>query len=72
MINFDQIPSKYVQVSSMRMEKKGTTNVPVSGVDNKRSTLLSLLTKRFFRYNLFRTVKQIKASLKWIYRKNYF
>ena len=36
-INFDQTPSKYVQVSLMTMQKKGTTNVPISGVDNKRS-----------------------------------
>ena len=36
-INFDQTPSKYVQVSSMTMERKGPTNVPVSGVDDKRS-----------------------------------
>lgn len=36
-INFDQTPSKYVQVSSMTMEKKGETNVPISGIDDKRS-----------------------------------
>ena len=49
-INFDQTPSKYVQVSSMTMERRGTTNVPVSGVDDKRSitaTFSIALDKQF-------------------------
>ena len=49
-INFDQTPSKYVQVSSMTMERKGTTNVPVSGMDDKRSitaTFSITLDKQF-------------------------
>ena len=29
-INFDQTPSKYVQMSSNAMQKKGTENVPIS------------------------------------------
>ena len=36
-INFDQIPPKYVQISSNTMEKKGAKNVPISGIDDKRS-----------------------------------
>ena len=36
-INFDQTPSKYVQASSNTMAQKGIANVPVSGVDDKRS-----------------------------------
>ena len=36
-INFDQTPSKYVQMSSNTMQKKGTENVPVSWIDDKRS-----------------------------------
>ena len=31
-INFDQNPSKYVQVSSMTIAKRGETNVPIAGV----------------------------------------
>ena len=36
-INFDQTPSKCIQVSSNTMEKKGDVNVPISGIDLKRS-----------------------------------
>ena len=36
-INFDQTPSKYVQVSAMTMDKKGASNVPIEGIDDKRS-----------------------------------
>ena len=36
-INFDQIPSKYVQVSLMIMAKHGETNIPIAGANNKRS-----------------------------------
>ena len=36
-INFDQNPSKYVQVSSMTMAKRGETNVPIAGASDKRS-----------------------------------
>ena len=36
-INFDQTPSKYVQVSSMIMTKRGETNVPIAGANDKRS-----------------------------------
>ena len=36
-IDFDQTPSKYVQISSNKMKKKGTKKVPISGIDNKRS-----------------------------------
>ena len=39
-INFDQTPSKYVQASSNTMAQKGIANVPVSGVDDKRSITL--------------------------------
>ena len=35
-INFDQTPSKYVQVSSMTMDKDGETNVSISGITDKR------------------------------------
>ena len=35
-INFDQTPSKYVQVSSMTMDKEGETNVSISGITDKR------------------------------------
>ena len=37
-INFDQTPSKYVHVSSMTMAKRGETNVPIAGANDKRST----------------------------------
>ena len=36
-INFDQTPSKYVQVSSMTMAKRGETNVLIAGANHKRS-----------------------------------
>ena len=36
-INFDQTLSKYVQISLNTMEKKGTKNVLVSEIDDKRS-----------------------------------
>ena len=36
-INFDQTPSKYVQFSSMTMAKRGETNVPIAGTNDKRS-----------------------------------
>ena len=36
-INFDQTPSKYVQVSLMIMAKRGETNVPIAGANDKRS-----------------------------------
>ena len=36
-IKFDQTPSKYAQISSNTMEKKGSKNVPISGIDDKRS-----------------------------------
>ena len=36
-INFNQTPSKYVQVSSMTMAKRGETNVPIAGANDKRS-----------------------------------
>ena len=36
-INFDQTPSKYVQVSAMTMDKKSTSNVPIEDIDDKRS-----------------------------------
>ena len=36
-INFDQTPSKYMQVSSMRMGKGGETNVPISSINDKQS-----------------------------------
>ena len=36
-INFDQTPWKYVQISSNRMEKKGVKNVPISGIGDIRS-----------------------------------
>ena len=36
-INFDQTPSKYVQVPSMTMAKRGENNVPIAGANNKRS-----------------------------------
>ena len=36
-IDFDQTPSKYVQVSAMTMDKKATSNVPIEGIDDKRS-----------------------------------
>ena len=35
-INFDQTPSKYVQVSNMTMAKRNEKNVPISGVTDKR------------------------------------
>ena len=36
-INFDQTPSKYVQVSSMTMAKRGEINVPIAGANDKIS-----------------------------------
>ena len=36
-INFDQTPSKYVQISAMTMDKRGVSNVPVAGINDKRS-----------------------------------
>ena len=36
-INFDQNPSKYVQVLSITMDQKGESNVPIAGISDKRS-----------------------------------
>ena len=36
-INFDQTPSKYVQVLSTTMNQKGESNVPIAGSNEKRS-----------------------------------
>ena len=36
-MNFDQTPSRYVQVLSMTMAKRGETNVPIAGANDKRS-----------------------------------
>ena len=36
-INFDQNLSRYVQVSSMTMAKRGESNVPIAGASDKRS-----------------------------------
>ena len=36
-INFDQTPSKYIQVYSNTIEKKGVTNVPIFDIDYKKS-----------------------------------
>lgn len=36
-IKFDQTPSKCIHVSSNTMEKKRDTDVPISGIDVKRS-----------------------------------
>ena len=36
-INFDQTPSKYVQVLSTTMDQKGECNVPIAGSSEKRS-----------------------------------
>ena len=49
-INFDQTPSKYVQISSNTMEKKGTQKVPISGIDDKRSitTIFSITIENKF------------------------
>ena len=38
-INFDQTPSKYIHISLNAMEKKGTKNAPISGIDKKDSSL---------------------------------
>ena len=35
-IYFEQTLSKYIQISSNAMEKKGTKNVPISEIDDKR------------------------------------
>ena len=62
MINFDQTPSKCVQVSSMTIKKKGTTNVPISGVDDKKSitfTFAIALNKTFLLMQLKSTLMQI-------------
>ena len=36
-INFDQVPSKYVQVSSTTMDEKEEINVPITGITDKKS-----------------------------------
>ena len=41
-VNFDQTPAKYVQISSMTTEKGGETKVPISGINDKQS-----ITARF-------------------------
>ena len=54
-INFDQTPSKYVQISSNTMERKGTKNVPISGRDNKRfitATFSIIMENRFLLMHL--------------------
>ena len=35
-INFDQTPSKYMQVLSTTMRQKGESNVPIAGISDKR------------------------------------
>ena len=43
-INFDQTPSKYLQVSSMTMAKRRETNVPIAGANDKRSITATFST----------------------------
>ena len=64
-INFDQTPSKYVQVSSMTMTKEGESNVPIAGANDKRSSLLpfpSRSTISFSPCSLYINVKLIKFA----------
>ena len=43
-INFDQTPSKYVQISSNTMAKEGTKNVPIFGIDDRSITATFSIT----------------------------
>ena len=49
-MNFDQTPSKYLQISSNTIEKKGKKNVLMSGIDYKISitTTFSITMKNRF------------------------
>lgn len=41
-VTFYQSPSKHIQVSSNKTEKKGVTNNPITGTDDKRSITATL------------------------------
>ena len=65
--NFDQKSSRYVQVSSVTMEKKRTTNVPISAVNDKRSTTATFsirLNKQFLPMQLIYKGKTNQSFLK--------
>ena len=64
-INFDQTPSKYVQVSSRVMDQKGESNVPITGISDKRgvtATFSITLDNKFLSMQLIYQV-QIGQSL---------
>ena len=69
-INFDQTPSKYVQVSSMTMVKRGKNNVPIAGANDKDPSLLpfpSHSTISFSLCSLFTKAKLIKFCQQWTF-----
>ena len=61
-INFDQTPSKYVQISSNTMEKKGTKNVPISGIHDKRSITATFLITMENKFIPMQLIYKGKAS----------
>ena len=69
-INFDQTQSKYVQVSSMTMAKRGETNLQISGANDKDPSLSfpSHSTISFSLCSLFTKAKLIKVCQKWTFR----
>ena len=69
-INFDQTPSKYVQVSSMTMVKRGKTNVPIAGANDKDPSLLpfpSHSATSFSLCSLFTKAKLTKFCQQWTF-----
>ena len=60
-INFDQTPSKYVQVLSTTMDQKGECNVPIAGSSEK---------KKYNRYVFHHVRQQIPPSAADLPRQN--
>ena len=61
-INFDQTPSKYVQVPAMTMDKKGTSNVPIKGIDDKRSITATFSVTFHHKFLLMQLIYKGKTS----------
>ena len=61
-INFDQTPSKYVQVLSTTMNQKGESNVPIAGSNEKRSITGTLSITSGNKFLLMQLIYQGKTG----------
>ena len=74
-ININQTPSKYVQVSSNTMKKKWAKNVPISRIDDKRSitaTFSITMDNKFLPVQLIYKGKASKSPLKFSFQIDSF